>query len=335
MPKKVVVFATSFLDELVTHPREEGEGKKILDGLEKHPGLSVRVEYRCDRNTLEPVDPAELQGVQAVIADIEDYDATVLSHAGIKAGGSLELIARYGVGFNSIDLEAATGSGVAVTNCPGCNSVPTAEWAHSTILAVAGRRILQHGRASTGGGKGGPSRIDISGRTLGVVGTGAIGKAVVKLMSGYRMKLLACDPFPDLEWAGGTGAQYVTLAELCSQADIITLHAAAGKTIIGKKELALMKPTAVLVNCARGVLVDTRSAYAAVKEGRIFGYGLDEVWTDRDLSLEGLNIVVSPHVGSDTDCGKAMMQLMSARAVADFMNGKTLPHIVNPDVLGV
>ena len=329
-----MVFASTFLDKLPTHPREEGEGKKILDKLENDPGLSVRIEYRCERNTLEPVKPGELKGVHAIIADVEDYPGPVLSQAGTRSGGSLQLIARYGVGVNSVDLEAATGSGVIVTNCPGCNSVPVAEWAHSTIMDVAGLRILHHGRASTGHGKGGPSRIDISGKTLGVVGTGAIGKAVVKLMSGYGVKVLACDPFPDTGWAGTCSARYITLAELCSQADIITLHASAGETIIGENELALMKPTTILVNCARGFLVDTGSAYAAVKEGRIWGYGLDEVWTDRELPLEGLNIVLSPHVGSDTDRGKAVMQLMTARAVADFMNGNTPPHVVNPEVLG-
>ena len=92
----------------------------------------------------------------------------------------------------------------------------------------------------------------------------------------------------------------------------------------------MMKPTTVLVNCARGILVDYKAAYNAVKEGKLWGYGVDEIWTDRELPLKGLNIIASPHVGSDTDQGKIGMQMISTQAVVDFLQGKTPKHIIKP-----
>ena len=166
MKKKVVVFATSFLDELVSHPADEGKAKEMLDELEKKFADEIEVEYRCDRNPDEPLTEAELENVVAVIADLEKYDREILSKAGKKAGGSLELIARYGIGYVSVDLEAATEYGVMVTNAPGCNAMPTAEWTQATIMDVAGRRINHYSTASKGKVKEGPSRLDVYGKTL-------------------------------------------------------------------------------------------------------------------------------------------------------------------------
>ena len=94
-----------------------------------------------------------------------------------------------------------------------------------------------------------------------------------------------------------------------------------------------MSPTTVLVNCARGILVDNKAVYQAVKNEKIWGYGLDEIWTEKDLPLDGLNIIVSSHVGSDSDMGKIGMQMMSTEAVVDYVKGNPLKHVVNPAVL--
>ncbi len=331
MNTRIIVFATSFLDELITHPPEEGTGKGLLDVLESETG--VRIDYRCERNPAEPLTAAELEGATAVIADLEHYDAELLGKVGVGAGGTLGLIARYGIGYDSIDMAAATANGVIVSNTPGANARPTAEWAVATILDIAGRRIPHYRTASRGRPKQGPSRLDVTGRTLGVVGTGSIGKQVVELLSGFRMDVIATDPYPDEEWAREHGVTYVSLEELCSRADFITLHAAVKKQLIGPAQLELMHPTTVLVNCARGQLVDEEAAYRAVKDGELWGYGLDEIWTREDLELDGLNITVSPHVGSDTDSGKANMQAASARAVSNYVRGGRPEFVVNPEVL--
>jgi phosphoglycerate dehydrogenase-like enzyme len=331
MDKRVIVFATSFLDELITHPPHDGDGKRILDALEAETG--IRIDYRCERDPGEPLDPGELRGAVAVIADLERYEEQLLSAVGAGAGGTLGLVARYGIGYDSVDIAAATRNGVVVANTPGANARPTAEWAVATLLDIAGRRIPHYRSASRGKPKQGPSRLDVTGRTLGVVGTGSIGKHVVDLLSGFRMEILATDPYPDDGWAAEQGVRYVSLEELCSRAEFITLHAAVKHQIIGYEELARMSSTTVLVNCARGQLVDEEAAYRAVMDGELWGYGLDEIWTRSDLKLDGLNIAVSPHVGSDTDSGKANMQMMSAKAVSDFVRGGRPDHVVNSDVL--
>lgn len=325
----VVVFATSFLDELQTHPPNECAGHDLLAGLRDSAGRPVRVEYRCDRDPGRPMTAAELEGVEAVIADLERYDAALFESCGVGAGGSLALVARYGAGYDAVDIAAAERNGVIVCNTPGANARPTAEWAVATLLAVAGRRLSHHRRASAGLLKEGPSRLDVTGRTVGIVGTGAVGRIVASLLRGFRPTLIASDPAPDEQWAGAAGVQYVPLGELCERADFITLHAAAGSRIIDASLIERMRPTTSLINCARSILVDNRAVYAAVTAGRLWGYGMDDPWTESDLPLDGVNIVVSPHVGSDTDDGKAAMRVMSARAVVEFFAGKTPTFALN------
>ncbi len=333
MKQKILVLATSFLDEMITHPKEEGKAKQMLDQLANSSNGQIEIEYRCGRYPGAPLQAEEFKDVTAVIADLEQYDREFLSRVSKNGGGSLGIISRYGIGCTSVDLDAATEFGVIVANAPGCNALPTAEWTQSTIMDVAGRRILQYNTASAGKSKEGPSRLDITGKTLGVIGTGTIGKYVVKLMKGYDVNILAYDIYPDHQWANDNNARYTSLEEICSNADIITLHASSSEVIIGHGEIDLMKPTTLLVNCARGILVDNRAVYKAVKNEKIWGYGLDEIWTEKDLSLDGLNIIVSSHVGSDSDMGKIGMQVMSAEAVVDYMSGKAPKHLVNQEVI--
>ena len=324
---KIIVYATSFLDDLLTHPAEEGKAVKLLKDVSKKHNLEL--VFQCDRNPLEPVRAEELDGVIAVIADLEIYSEEVLLKAGTKQGGSLKIIARYGAGYNNVDLSAAEKAGIIVTNTPGANSLPTAEWAVSTLMAVAGRRIPHYERASIGELKTGPSRLDISGKTLGIIGTGNIGKNVELLLKGYNMKILAADLYPDNKWAAENNVKYTDIYDICKNADFITLHTSGGTQIIDEKNLSLMKKTTALINCARGILVDNRAVYNSVKEGRLWGYGIDEVWEYPNLPLTGLNIVASPHVGADTDYGKLKMQLMSAQSVIDLLEGREQPHAVS------
>ena len=331
--KKILVLATSFLDEMITHPKDEGRAKQMLDELAGNSNNQIEIIYCCDRNPENHLQAEEFKDVTAVIADLEKYDRNFLSKVNKYADGSLGIISRYGIGYSSVDIDAATEFGVIVTNAPGCNALPTAEWTQSTIMDVAGRRILQYNTASVSKSKEGPSRLDITGKTLGVIGTGTIGKFVVKLMKGYDVNVLAYDIYPDHQWANENNAQYTSLEDICSNADIITLHASSSNMIIGQEEIDLMKPTTVLVNCARGILVDNRAVYEAVKNEIIWGYGLDEIWTEKDQPLDGLNIIVSSHVGSDSDMGKIGMQMMSAEAVVAYMSGRTPKYVVNKEVL--
>jgi D-3-phosphoglycerate dehydrogenase len=333
MKKKILILATSFLDDLITHPKDEGRAKQMLTDLASNSNDQIEIVYRCDRNPEDALQPDEFENVVAVIADLEKYDRNFLFKVSKKNGGSLELISRYGIGYSSVDMEAATESDIIVTNAPGCNALPTAEWTQSTIMDVAGRRILHYNTASKGKVKEGSSRLDVTGKILGIVGTGTIGKYVAKLMKGYDVKIMAHDIYPDPVWAKENNARYTDLADICKNADIITLHASCAEMIISQKEIDLMKPVTVLVNCARGILADNRAVYNAVKNGKIWGYGLDEMWLENDLPLDGLNIIVSSHVGSDTDMGKIGMQIMSTEAVIDHMNHKIPEHVINKEVL--
>ncbi len=330
--KSIVVFASSFMDELETLPERSHAAYRALETFVAGSAERYRIELKCDRDPHDPVRREELSEAVGVIADLERYSAELLTEVGGAGGGTLRIIARYGVGTDSVALDAATRSGVVVANTPGANSLPTAEWSVATLLDVAGRRIPHHERARAGRDKQGPSRLDVYGRTLGVVGTGTIGRLVIGLLRGFNMEVLAYDPYPDAAWAEAAGAHYVAFEELLERADLITLHASVRHTIVGAAELACMKRNAVLVNCARGLLVDNRLAYEAVRSGALFGYGIDEVWPHPELSLAGLNIAASPHVGSDTDEGKARMQEASAAAVIDFLSGKRPQSVVNPAV---
>ena len=331
--EKILVLATSFLDDLMTHPADEGKASRLLDELAKTSGGSIEIEYRCDRDRTQPLVEEELARVVAVISDLELYSRELLQRVGAGNGGTVRLISRYGVGFDAVDIEAATHFGVMVANSPGSNALPTAEHSVATILDVAGRRIPHHETASQGKTKEGPSRLDVSGKTVGIIGTGAIGKHVFGLLKGFNVSGVAYDLYPDRQWAEQNQVQYLDSPDrVCEQADIITLHAASKDTIITQAQIDLMRPTTVLVNCARRHLVDNEAVYHAVEQKKIWGYGMDEIW-DLDLPLGGLNIVLSPHVGSDTDMGKIGMQVMAAEAVVDYMRGIRPEHIVNTDVL--
>jgi len=296
----------------------------------------------------------ELDDVVAVIADLEEYSAELLAEVGSgapigagygAAGGNAPgggpvasdararpgpaLISRYGIGVDAIDLAAARRAGVTVCNAPGANARPTAEWTLATILDIAGRRIPQHERAAAGLRKAGPSRIDLTGATVGIVGTGHVGMLMAELLEPFGVKILANDRGDEIDWIGNYRVEMVSLPELCSSADVVTLHASAREQLIGQAELDLMGPTTILVNCARGYQVDNREAWRRVKEGLIWGYGIDEAWPEPDLHLAGLNIVASPHVGSDSDHGKLGMQRMAAERVIEWLEGRPIEYIVN------
>lgn len=339
----ILVTATSFLDELQTHPPGEGEPRRRLEAAAQAAGY--RVEYRCDRDPRSPMTADELRDVAAVIADLEEYPAETLAAVGPTgetvtstspsssssppAGAALRLISRYGIGTDAVDLAAARAAGIDVCNAPGANARPTAEWTLATIIDIAGRRILQHERAAAGLRKEGPSRIDLTGATVGIVGTGHVGMLMAELLAPFGVKILAKDRGDEREWISTYDVEMVDLSELCRRASVVTLHASAREQVIGPAELDLMGPTTILVNCARGYHVDNRAAWERVRDGRIWGYGIDEVWPEPDLPLAGLNIAASPHVGSDSDRGKLAMQEMSVGRVLELLENRPLSHVVN------
>ncbi len=254
----------------------------------------------------------------------------------------LRVISNYAVGVDNIDVPAATARGIAVTNTPGVLTEATAELAWALIFALA-RRIVESDRFTRAGrfiGWGPMLKLgrDIQGKTLGIVGAGRIGHAVGVRATGMGMKILYwdVDGKPDFERA--TRAKRVDLRELLRKSDFVTLHVPLTKGtvhLVGKKELALMKPTAYLVNTARGPVVDEAALVVALKTGRLAGAGFD-VYEKEPKIHPGLlkldNVVLLPHIGSATIETRARMAEVAAMNLIDVLRDRKPKFLVNPEV---
>ena len=269
----------------------------------------------------------------AAIVSTDPFDASVFA-----AAPRLRVIARVGVGTDSIDLEAATAAGVVVTTTPGANHETVADHALALVLAAI-RRVTEHD-ASVRRGEwdraGGLTPWDVHGTTVGLVGYGAIGQAVARRLAGFGVELLVADPAA----APGRGVEVVELGALLERADVVSLHLPlepATTGLIGERELARMRPHAILVNTARGGLVDERALIAALREGRLRAAALD-VFEDEPPAAAGLaalpNVVLTPHVGGLSERSIARMTAEATDCVLAGLAGRVDPaRVANPAVL--
>lgn len=276
------------------------------------------------------------------LAALPDYDALLVRSQvkvdaeAIAAGRRLVVVGRAGVGTDNIDLDAATRAGVAVVNAPTANTVAAAE--HTLALIYALARHIPAAEASLRRGEWRRADfvgLELSGKTLGVVGLGKIGLAVVARARAMEMDLLGCDPFVANDVAAASGVRLVELDELLAQADVVTLHvplSAATRAMIGAAQLALMKPTALLVNVARGGVVDEAALAAALHAGRLGGAAIDvyEVEPPRDSPLlSAPNAVLTPHLGASTAEAQAKVSIEVVEQVLDVLAGRPAAHQVN------
>ncbi len=273
------------------------------------------------------------QHIEAVLASVEPFNRHVLSES------SLKVIARMGVGYDAIDVAAATEFGVAVTITPGTNDVSVAETTIALLLGVY-RGFPGRDREVRSGDWHRRALYRLDGRTLGLVGLGRIGKAVVPRAIGLGLKVVAYDPFPDVKFAGRHNVELLDFDRLLATADIVSLHlpcAAETTDIINRDALAKMKPGSVLINTARGGLVDEDALFDALRNGHLFAAGLDVFKTeplpaDSPL-LELENVLLSPHVGGLDEQSQEAMSTLAARCVADAYQGKWLDGcVVNDEV---
>ncbi len=254
-----------------------------------------------------------------------------------EAAAELKVVSRYGVGYDAVDVAAATEFGVVVTNTPGVNSEAVADLAFSLVLALARWIPQSDARMKRREWK----RIvgqELSGSTLGIVGLGAIGKGVARRARGFGMRVLACDVAFDKEFARAHGVVEAGLEELLAESDFVSLHlplTAETEAIITADRLSSMKPTAHLVNTARGELVDEVALYDALKEGRIAGAALDVFrkeppWKSRLTDLD--NVILTPHIGA---CTRETIKRMAFAAVENalaVLEGRRPGSVVNPEV---
>jgi D-3-phosphoglycerate dehydrogenase / 2-oxoglutarate reductase len=296
--------------------------------------FEVRTVDGADRAALLPA----LAGVDALIV----RSATKVDAEALAAADRLKVVARAGVGLDNVDVAAATSRGVLVVNAPTSNIVSAAEHAIALLLAVA-RRVPQ-ATASLKGGEWKRSRftgVEITDKTMGVVGLGRIGVLVAQRMSAFGVRLLAYDPYIPAARAAQLGVRLVPLDELLREADFISIH--LPKTpetvgLIGERELATVKPGAIIVNAARGGLVDEHALAQALKEGRVGGAGIDvyatEPCTDSPLFAFD-NVVATPHLGASTAEAQDKAGLAVARSVRLALQGEFVPDAVNVQAGGV
>lgn len=296
----------------------------------KDRGYRFRVAPRRAERTAAQV-AALCEDAVAAIVSTDPFDESVL-----EAAPKLRVIARVGVGHDSIDLTAATAAGVVVTVTPGGNERIVAEHTLALMMAAV-RRILPNDAAIRRGRwdrAGGLTPWELSGKVVGLVGYGAIGRHVAALLSGFAVELIVCDP----AHSGANGQRNVSLDELLDRADVISLHTpldASTRGLIGKRELDLMGPGAILVNTARGPVVDEASLVEALRTGRLRAAALDVFETEPPRRAELLalpNVVLSPHIaGLNADSIDAMTQQATACVVA-VLEGRRPPGVVNPAV---
>jgi D-3-phosphoglycerate dehydrogenase / 2-oxoglutarate reductase len=254
----------------------------------------------------------------------------------IEQATALKHIARWGVGFETIDLQAATDHGVLVTTTQGSNHWAVADHAFALMLGVA-RRLVELDQLARTGRWSRPLGRDLWRKTLGIVGLGRIGRGVAQRASGFEMRVLAYEPYPDHAFCDRWRVELVGLDDVFRQSDYLSLHApgeGAKQRLVNRERLALMKPTAVLINTARGVLVDEDALYEVLATGRLAGAGLDvraqEPPSDGRFEALG-NVVLTPHVAGSTEEAQAASAAMVVESVLQAARGERPHGLLNPE----
>jgi lactate dehydrogenase-like 2-hydroxyacid dehydrogenase len=278
------------------------------------------------------------------VADVEaiiPMGAHPIPEPVIAAAPRLRIVAVAAVGYNIVDVAAATRRGILVTNTPGVLTDTTADMAWALMLGVA-RRVPESDRFVRAGKWTGVywSQLmgtDVHGGTLGIIGLGRIGQAIARRAQGFGMRVLYHKRTPDPEAARSVGAEYRTKAELLRESDFVVLSiplTPETRHLIGAAELALMKPTAFLVNVARGPVVDEAALVEALRANRIAGAGLD-VFEDEPKLHPGLlgleNLALTPHIGSASGATRRRMATRAAENCIAALEGHRPPDLVNPD----
>lgn len=278
----------------------------------------------------------------ALLAKIGEYDglairsATKVTEKLLEAADNLKVIGRAGIGVDNVDLKAASKKGVIVMNTPFGNMITTGEHAIAMMFAVA--RQIPEASASTHAGKWEKSKfmgVELTNKTLGLIGSGNIGSIVASRALGLKMKVLAYDPFLSEDRAKELGVTKVELDELLGKADFITLHvpktdATAG--MISAEAIAKMKPGVRIINCARGGLVDEEALAEALKSGHVAGAAFDvfAVEPATESPLFNLpNVVVTPHLGAATTEAQENVALQVAEQISDYLNNGAVTNAIN------
>lgn len=275
---------------------------------------------------------------------IAGYDAAIVgtdqvTEKVIARADRLKIVSKHGVGVDNIDIAAATAAGIVVTNLPGMNDSAVADMTFGLILALSRGICLVYSQIK----RRDWSKIlahDVWGKTLGVIGTGQIGQAVIRRALGFDMDVLAYDAYPDADAAQALGYRYVTLDELVAGSDVITIHVPLmGETegLIGARELARMRPGAYLINTSRGGIVDEGALLDALAGGQIAGAALDvydRSFPEHEEIYRLDNLIVTPHIAAYTVETLENMDMALVEAYRQVMRGEIPASVnqLNPEV---
>lgn len=264
-----------------------------------------------------------------------------MNRAEMEAAPKLKVIGRSGIGYDSIDIKAANELGIPVVIAPHCNADSVAEHTLALMFALASNLVECHNEAVKGNfeirnsGKG----FELQGKTVGIIGFGDIGKRVGRLCRAIGMKLLAYDPYADdTEMENEAAGRCRTLTQLLSESDVVTIHTPLnGETrgLLGMEELRMMKSSALLINCARGGIVEEAALISALKDGIIAGAGVD-VTVEEPLTAENPlcsapNLIISPHSAAQTREAIIRAATMCAEGCIAVMHGERWPAVANPE----
>jgi D-3-phosphoglycerate dehydrogenase / 2-oxoglutarate reductase len=308
----------------------------------------------------EPLAPEGLQLLQAIhdvdvrtemsrsefLEALPDYEALIVRSQvqvdaeAIAAGSRLVVIGRAGVGVDNVDLDAATRAGITVINAPTANTIAAAEHTLALLYAVARRVAAADASVRRGEWKRSEfTGVELRGKTLGIVGLGKIGMAIAERARAMEMQILAHDPYVSTEVAANHGATLVEFAALLRASDVVSVHVPltrSTKNLIGARELRAMPKGAILLNVARGGVVDEQALAEALRSGHIGGAGVD-VFADeppRDSPLlDAPNTVLTPHLGASTAEAQVRVAVEAAQQVLDVLEGRPARYAVNAPLL--
>jgi D-3-phosphoglycerate dehydrogenase len=313
---------------LLVTPTSYGKNDpRLKTELEKLVG---EVIYNLSGKPLSSEELASLlPGVDGYVAGLDQIDRNAL-----KTADRLKVIARYGVGIDCVDLEAAREKGIVVTNTPGANSVSVAEMTVALILSLA-RNIPEAVTATRAGGWPRMNGISLENKTIGLLGFGSIGKQVARLLSGFNCRLIAYDPYPDLAYAEKFLVKMLSFDEIIAQSDFLSLHLPLNsetRGLVNDVFLDKIKTGSFIINTARGELIDDAALVAAISQGRIKGAALDVFaceppGSDNPL-LKMPQVLVTPHISSHTDGATDAMGWMAFNDCLAVLRGEAPAHQV-------
>jgi glyoxylate reductase len=321
--------------------------KVFVTRLIPEAGLEIVTEF-CDADVWQEELPPpratlleRVSGVDGLLSLLTDpIDGKVMD----AAGPQLKVISNFAVGYDNIEVAEATRRNIPIGNTPGVLTDTTADFAFALMLAAA-RRIVEGDKYARAGRwkTWGPKLLlgqDVTGATLGIIGFGRIGKGMAKRAQGFDMRVLYHDPFcEDDPYAEEIGAEYVDLDTLYAEADFISIHTPLTDEtyhLVNAETFQHTKPTAILINSARGPVVDPEALYEALTQGRIAVAALDVTDPEpipADSPLLRLdNIIITPHTASASVATRGKMANMAARNLIAGLKGERLPYCVNPEV---